>query len=118
MKKFEIGRITHLGRCNNYMTVNSRKNRHNNDNNNDKGNNRAESTTTTKNNNKMINNKNKNGDWSVATAGPPLRRTRLQGSTETLSESRCGSASTTQINVIYGVKVEGLDLFFRGNGAS
>ena len=24
---------------------------------------------------------------------------------------RCGSASTTQINVIYGVKVEGLDLF-------
>ena len=30
-----------------------------------------------------------------------------QGSTETLSEYRWGSASTTQIDVIFGVKVKG-----------
>ena len=43
MESFEIGRIINLGRCNNYMTVNSHDNEHNNDNNNDKGNNRAKS---------------------------------------------------------------------------
>ena len=62
-------------------------NHHNNNKNDDKSSIRANQDEQQK-PKKMINdnnnnNKNKNGDWSVATAGPLRRRTLLKGATET-----------------------------------